>query len=340
MNRIKVWDLAVRASHLLFGVLVLGAFLTADEDESTPLHARLGVLLLGVVLFRLVWGVVGTKHARFSDFVRPPREVLAALGAMLRGAPRHFLGHNPVGAVMVVTLLGAMLVVTVTGVAVSLGPEWSGPLALSSGAAHAVKELHEGAAWSLPVLLVLHVAGVLVSSVLERQNLVLGMVTGYKRVPEGPLPASAPPAYLARAAGLAAALLVGAAAVLALWSLLPIADAEAAAPLLSVYEKGARAEDRSFAGFDAARGRALYFTEHDTKSGKTSCATCHTADPVRAGRSPVGRVIEPLAPRANPARFTDEAKAEKWFDRNCKQVLGRTCSARERGDLLTWLSTL
>jgi cytochrome b len=181
MNRVKVWDLAVRASHLLFGVLVLGAFLTADEDESTPLHARLGLLLLGVVLFRLVWGVVGTRHARFTDFVRPPREVLAALREMVRGAPRHFLGHNPVGAVMVVALLAAMLVVTLTGVVISLGPEWSGPLALSKGAAHAVKEVHEAAAWSLPVLLALHVAGALVSSVLEKQNLLWGMVTGYKR---------------------------------------------------------------------------------------------------------------------------------------------------------------
>jgi hypothetical protein len=54
----------------------------------------------------------------------------------------------------------------------------------------------------------------------------------------------------------------------------------------------------------------------------------------------VGRVIEPLAPRANPARFSDEAKAEKWFDRNCKQVLGRVCTSGERGDLLTWLNTL
>jgi cytochrome b len=298
-----------------------------------------------VVLFRIVWGVVGTKHARFSDFIKPPREVFAALQSMVRGAPRHFLGHNPVGAVMVVALLAAMLVVTLTGVAISLGPEWSGPLVLSRQVAHGLKEVHEVAAWSLPVLLFFHVAGVLISSALEKQNLVLGMVTGYKRAPEEQAQGriqdgDAKPMLLARALGFAAALLVGAAAVFALWGLLPIADAEAASPLLSVYERGARAEDAAFKSFDAGRGRALYTTAHATKSGETSCATCHGGDPTQPGRSPVGRVIDPLAPRANPARFTDEAKAEKWFDRNCKQVLGRVCTSRERGDLLTWLNTL
>jgi cytochrome b len=338
MKKVKVWDLGVRLSHLAFGVLVLGAFLTSEEDESVPLHTRLGLILLGTVLFRVVWGFVGSRYARFSEFVRSPREIKDALRAMIRGAPRHFVGHNPVGAVMVVTLLATMLVVTVTGIAITQGPEWSGALQLSKSAAEGIKEVHEVAAWALPVLLVFHVAGVILSSVLERQNLIKGMVTGYKQAPSSEPEVA--PSFLARSAGFATAVLVALAVVFFLWRLMPIGSAEAASPLLSRYESMARVEDPGFKAFDAARGKTLYFEEHDTSSGKTSCATCHTPDATKVGRSPVGKRIDALAPSANPDRFTDAAKADKWFDRNCKQVLGRVCTGRERGDFLTYLNTL
>jgi mono/diheme cytochrome c family protein len=194
-------------------------------------------------------------------------------------------------------------------------------------------------------MLVFHVAGVLLSSFLEKQNLVAGMVTGFKSAL--PLPPGGEgrgegmaPSFMARTAGFLLAALVGLGAVLLLWKLMPIGTAEAASPLLSRYEAGARAEDPAFKGFDAARGRTLYFEEHDTRTGKTSCATCHTPDATKVGRSPVGKVIEPLAPSANPQRFTDAATADKWFDRNCKQVLSRTCTQRERGDFLTYVQSL
>jgi cytochrome b len=340
-NRVKVWDLAVRVTHLLMGALVLGAFLTADEDSSVPLHTRLGLLLLGVVLFRLVWGFVGPRHARFADFVKSPREVVAAARAMVAGKPAHHLGHNPVGGVMVVTFLATLLTVTVTGIAMALGPEWSGPLTglVSRDGAEAVKEVHEAAAWLLPVLIALHVAGVLVSSVLERQNLVAGMITGYKNGPG--LALGAPSGgRLRQAAGFAAGALLAVATVLLVWRLLPVGVAEAAVPVLSHYQDAARTEDPAFRGFDAARGKALYVEAHPGKDGQVSCVTCHTLDATREGRSPVGKVIEPLAPSANPRRFSDLGKADKWFDRNCKQVLGRVCTAREKGDVVTYLSTL
>lgn len=94
MKRVKVWDPAVRLSHLAMGVLVLAAFLTSEEDDTLPLHMRLGLGLLGVVLFRFVWGFVGSTHARSSDFVKGPKAVLAAVGGMVRGKPEHTLGHN------------------------------------------------------------------------------------------------------------------------------------------------------------------------------------------------------------------------------------------------------
>ncbi len=340
-KKVKVWDLAVRVGHWVMGALVLGAFLTADEDATLPLHTRLGLAVLGLVVFRLVWGFVGSTHARFRDFVRSPRTVLAYARRYVRGRPERHLGHNPLGSVMVLALLAALLLVTLTGLATVLGPEWDGPLAglLSKDAAHAVKEVHEASAGLLVVLVVLHVGGVLLSSLLERQNLVAGMVTGRKRASAAePVPGEPP--LVARLAGLVVALVLGALVVLALWRAMP--EAEAATPpqpLLGQYRKEARGEAPGFQE-DPARGRALYFAEHVQKGERLSCATCHTQDARAQGRSPVGKRIDALAPSANPERFTERKKADRWFDRNCKQVLGRTCSAAEKADLLSYLLTL
>lgn len=89
----------------------------------------------------------------------------------------------------------------------------------------------------------------------------------------------------------------------------------------------------------ATRGAAFYRTEHAGRSGQAvSCASCHTANPRQAGQTRVGKRIEPLAPAASPQRFTDAAKVEKWFRRNCQDVLLRECSAQEKGDFIAWLS--
>ncbi|MEW5850915.1 MAG: DUF1924 domain-containing protein [Myxococcota bacterium] len=116
--------------------------------------------------------------------------------------------------------------------------------------------------------------------------------------------------------------------------------AAAAAPrdLLQRYEHEARSEDAAFTGFSSERGRALYLTERTTSRGQTvSCATCHTADPTQPGKTRANKRIDPLAPAANPARLTDPATVEKWFLRNCRDVLERPCTAREKGDFITYL---
>lgn len=90
--------------------------------------------------------------------------------------------------------------------------------------------------------------------------------------------------------------------------------------------------------FSAHRGRALF---NDGTKSEWSCATCHTVDPRREGRhATTSRPIAPLAPSANPRRFTDAAKVEKWFRRNCRDVLGRECTSTEKGDVLVWLLEL
>jgi cytochrome c peroxidase len=94
-----------------------------------------------------------------------------------------------------------------------------------------------------------------------------------------------------------------------------------------------------FKGFDAERGKKLFFeTRPNDKSGPISCATCHTSDLKKSGKTLVGKVIEPLAPSANPKRLTDVKETEKWLARNFKQVYAREGTAREKGDVLTFIS--
>jgi Domain of unknown function (DUF1924) len=126
------------------------------------------------------------------------------------------------------------------------------------------------------------------------------------------------------------------------WSIalcLPFAaQAQSLVQLQDGYAKQVVRDDPSFKIFSAARGQRFFLSKH----GKDwSCASCHTSDPTRDGKHDVtGRSILPMAPAANPKRFTDAAKSEKWFRRNCRDVVGRECSAQEKGDVLAWLGSL
>jgi hypothetical protein len=97
----------------------------------------------------------------------------------------------------------------------------------------------------------------------------------------------------------------------------------------------AKAENLAFTAFNAQRGQQFFNSTH---GNDWSCASCHTKNPLQTGKHDVtGKIIQPMAPSANPARFTDVAKTQKWFKRNCKDVVGRECTAQEKGDVLTWL---
>lgn len=110
--------------------------------------------------------------------------------------------------------------------------------------------------------------------------------------------------------------------------------------ILAGYAAQAKAADADFSGFSAERGRALYMGPHQGGTGEAdACAGCHTLDPRRPGQHvKTGRVIEPMAVSANPARFTDAADVEKRFRRDCKNVLGRACTPAEKGDFITFLA--
>jgi len=119
----------------------------------------------------------------------------------------------------------------------------------------------------------------------------------------------------------------------------PDAFAVAPADLLGPYEAQARHEDSAFAGFSVERGADLYRRGATASRGAAeSCASCHSPDPRQPGRhARTGKPIAPLAPAANPERFSDPAKVEKWFGRNCRDVLARECTAREKGDFVRYL---
>ncbi len=107
------------------------------------------------------------------------------------------------------------------------------------------------------------------------------------------------------------------------------------AEILKGYDSAARAADPRFGGFSAERGRRFFGAQH---GGEWSCASCHTANPAAQGRhAKTGKTVAPLAPAANAERFSDPARAEKWFRRNCNDVLSRACTAQEKGDVLQYL---
>jgi cytochrome b len=167
---VRVWDPLVRIFH--WSLVAAFATVWLSAEESGHIHRLAGYVVLGLVGFRLVWGVIGSRHARFADFVRGPGAVLRYVRQMRRGRPARHLGHNPAGGAMVVALLTLLAVISGTGTMLTTdtfwGVEW-------------VEGLHAASANLALVLVPLHVLGVVISSLLERENLVLAMITGRKR---------------------------------------------------------------------------------------------------------------------------------------------------------------
>ena len=116
------------------------------------------------------------------------------------------------------------------------------------------------------------------------------------------------------------------------------AAAATPADIQKAFETAARETAPAFNGFSAQRGQRFFSSTH---GNDWSCVSCHTSSPLAAGKhAKTGKEIAPLAPAANPQRFTDAAKVEKWFKRNCQDVLGRPCAAQEKGDVLAYLMSL
>jgi cytochrome b len=166
---VPVWDAFVRIAHWTLVLCVIAAWFA----RGAP-HEWLGYAALAVVVLRIVWGFVGARHARFAHFVRGPIPTLAYARRVVGRKEERHLGHNPLGGWMIVALLVMLLLISASGWLASTDRYW--------GIAW-VQDLHEALADALVVLALLHVGGVVYSSLRHRENLVGAMVTGRKRPP-------------------------------------------------------------------------------------------------------------------------------------------------------------
>lgn len=179
--QVYVWDRFVRLFHWALVVAFTVAYLT--EDDLLTVHAWAGYVVGALVVARVLWGFVGPKHARFSDFVYSPGEVLRYLRDLLLFRAERHLGHSPGGGAMILLLLAFLAATVVTGLVVYGGEQQAGPLAgmFTEDFAESFEEVHEVLANITLALVLAHIAAVILASFVFRENLVRAMVTGYKR---------------------------------------------------------------------------------------------------------------------------------------------------------------
>lgn len=210
---INVWDIFVRVFHWALVGSIIGMYISAKKMNSV--HIRLGYLVIALVLARIVWGFIGTKHARFGDFLYRPAEIYQYLKSLFTGKPIHYIGHNPAGGLMILVMLIALLSTAFAGLK-TIAADGKGPLAHTSqsllSSAYADEdehegdeknhpkfqrdvekhefweEIHEGMTSVMLFLIFIHICGVLASSWLHKENLILSMITGKKKSAQGPTP--------------------------------------------------------------------------------------------------------------------------------------------------------
>jgi cytochrome b len=167
---VLVWDFPVRVFHWLLVISFAGAWLTSDGEALQMIHYAFGYSACAIILFRIVWGIVGTRYARFTQFVKGPTETGQHIKSFLLGKHAPGLGHNPAGALVMISLMILILLIGLTGywiVKDVLG-------VLMSGAHEAISNLAVG-------LVLLHLAAAIFMSVVQKENLVKSMFTGMKQ---------------------------------------------------------------------------------------------------------------------------------------------------------------
>jgi len=205
VNTIYVWDKFVRGFHWALVALFLTSYLTGEENSN--IHIYSGYLIAVLVTSRVIWGFVGTRHARFTDFVRSPAATIAYARSMIKGKPQNYSGHNPLGGIMVVALLITLAATCLSGMQLYALEEGKGPLAqdiqlamFEVAAANAEddddsgyktqrkgpddefwEEVHEATVNTMLLLILLHIGGVIFASLQHKESLVRAMITGRKK---------------------------------------------------------------------------------------------------------------------------------------------------------------
>jgi len=168
-STVRIWDPVVRIFHWSLVLAFVIAWMSGDELQD--LHEAAGYAIVGLLAIRVVWGFIGTRHARFSDFIYRPSAVIGYLIDTARLRARRYLGHNPAGGAMVLALIAMLAATCATGFMMTTDAYWG---------VDWVEETHELAANLSVVLIGLHLVGVFVASVEHRENLVAAMITGRK----------------------------------------------------------------------------------------------------------------------------------------------------------------
>lgn len=190
---VRVWDPFIRIAHWSLAAIILIDWFT---DEPRWMHVWLGYLALALVVLRVIWGFVGSEHARFSNFVTGPKLVFDYLAGLIRFSSRRYLGHSPAGGAMILALLIMIAATAVTGMVNLAQDQGTGPLASVVSKVERPprvpgqrrpqllsKQVHEAVANITLVLVVFHVGGVILASLAHRENLIWAMITGRKRAP-------------------------------------------------------------------------------------------------------------------------------------------------------------
>ncbi|MCW8901764.1 MAG: cytochrome b/b6 domain-containing protein [Gammaproteobacteria bacterium] len=181
---IKIWDPFIRIFHWTLVLSFFIAYIT--EEDYLTIHSFAGYTLLALLSLRIVWGFIGTRHARFSDFTYSPQTIKAFIKDTIKARAKRYLGHNPAGGAMILLLIISLLITSFTGIAVYGLEEQSGPLASwftqkDSFWGEVFEETHEFFANFTLLLIFIHVAGVIVESLIHKENLVKSMIDGKKR---------------------------------------------------------------------------------------------------------------------------------------------------------------
>jgi cytochrome b len=207
MNKLKmvsVWDPVIRIGHWTLVIAFFTAYFT--EDNLMTLHAWAGYVIAAVITVRLIWGFIGGHYAKFSQFLYKPTVVFNYLNNLIRGKPQHYIGHNPAGGAMVIALLLSLILTVVSGMKLYAVEENAGPLAVAAqwktadantpsttnnlSIAHKVsevdekrwEEIHETFVNITLLLVFLHIGGIMISSIVDKEKLVKAMWTGKKEV--------------------------------------------------------------------------------------------------------------------------------------------------------------
>ncbi len=168
-TKILIWDRIVRLGHWLLACSFIVAYMSAESERWRVVHVVSGCLVFAAVIMRVVWGFVGSYHARFINFVRHPKHAWAYLKSLTNKKPEHHEGHNPAGGWAVLGLLSLSLLASVTG--------W---MAYNNLGGTKLSEWHELASNLAVLLVIVHVFAVIVSSYLHRENLITSMFTGLR----------------------------------------------------------------------------------------------------------------------------------------------------------------